>query len=49
MGQVANENEIQQGPQVRDNHQRFSCEPKSGLTTLTEPPTGPGFGVRSDL
>ena len=30
------------------NH-RFSCEPKGGLTSLTEPPKGPGFGVREDL
>jgi NADH dehydrogenase (ubiquinone) flavoprotein 2 len=28
---------------------RFSCEPAGGLTSLTEPPYGPGFGVRSDL
>ncbi|KAJ7337187.1 ndufv2NADH dehydrogenase flavoprotein subunit 2 [Desmophyllum pertusum] len=28
---------------------RFSCEPAGGLTTLIEPPKGPGFGVRSDL
>ncbi|KAE8290680.1 NADH dehydrogenase [ubiquinone] flavoprotein 2, mitochondrial [Larimichthys crocea] len=28
---------------------RFSCEPAGGLTSLTEPPTGPGFGVRADL
>uniref|UniRef100_A0AAY4BX37 NADH dehydrogenase [ubiquinone] flavoprotein 2, mitochondrial n=1 Tax=Denticeps clupeoides TaxID=299321 RepID=A0AAY4BX37_9TELE len=28
---------------------RFSCEPKGELTSLTEPPPGPGFGVRPDL
>ena len=28
---------------------RKSCEPFTGLTSLTETPTGPGFGVRSDL
>jgi len=28
---------------------RFSCEPKDGLTCLTEPPPGPGVGVRADL
>ena len=28
---------------------RYAAEPISGLTSLTEPPTGPGFGVRSDL
>ena len=30
------------------NH-RFASEPKGGLTSLSEPPKGPGFGVRSDL
>jgi len=29
--------------------QRFSCEPKGGLTCLNTPPRGPGFKVRSDL
>ncbi|XP_007444228.1 NADH dehydrogenase [ubiquinone] flavoprotein 2, mitochondrial-like, partial [Python bivittatus] len=28
---------------------RFSCEPSGGLTSLTEPPKGSGFGVRADL
>uniref|UniRef100_A0A3Q3XG15 NADH dehydrogenase [ubiquinone] flavoprotein 2, mitochondrial n=1 Tax=Mola mola TaxID=94237 RepID=A0A3Q3XG15_MOLML len=28
---------------------RFSCEPAGGLTSLTEPPKGPGFAVRPDL
>ena len=28
---------------------RFASEPLSGLTSLTEPPKGPGFGVRDDL
>lgn len=28
---------------------RFAAEPRRGLTSLTEPPTGPGFGCRSDL
>ncbi|ESO82736.1 hypothetical protein LOTGIDRAFT_211364 [Lottia gigantea] len=28
---------------------RFASEPKTGLTSLTEEPKGPGFGVRSDL
>nr|CAG8641642.1 2893_t:CDS:2 [Entrophospora candida] len=33
------------GPQTG----RHTCEPKTGLTTLTSEPYGPGFGVRSDL
>jgi NADH dehydrogenase (ubiquinone) flavoprotein 2 len=28
---------------------RFAAEPVSKLTSLTEPPKGPGFGVRQDL
>eukprot|EP01137_Pigoraptor_chileana_P034353 Opistho-2@26770 len=28
---------------------RKSCEPLPGLTSLTEEPKGPGFGVRADL
>lgn len=28
---------------------RHSCEPAGGLTSLTTPVTGPGFGVRNDL
>ena len=28
---------------------RYAAEPMGGLTTLTEPPKGPGFGVRKDL
>jgi len=28
---------------------RLCAEPLGGLTSLTEPPTGPGFGIRSDL
>lgn len=33
------------GPRIN----RFAAEPISGLTTLTTPPPGPGFGVRDDL
>ncbi|XP_013419850.1 NADH dehydrogenase [ubiquinone] flavoprotein 2, mitochondrial [Lingula anatina] len=36
------------GPRSGQNH-RFACEPKGGLTSLKGTPTGPGFGVRSDL
>lgn len=34
------------GPQ---NSPRFAADPAGGLTSLTSPPPGPGFGVRSDL
>ena len=36
-------------PKAGPYNGRFAAEPKTGLTTLTSPPTGPGFGVRSDL
>ncbi|KAK7500331.1 hypothetical protein BaRGS_00008554 [Batillaria attramentaria] len=36
------------GPQGGQGN-RFASEPKTGLTSLTTPPTGPGFGVRKDL
>ncbi|RWS02095.1 NADH dehydrogenase [ubiquinone] flavoprotein 2: mitochondrial-like protein [Dinothrombium tinctorium] len=35
------------GPSKRSG--RLCCEPKNGLTSLTTPPPGPGFKVRSDL
>ena len=43
--------ELQSGkkPKAGPRSGRFASEPKSGLTSLTEPPTGPGFGVRADL
>lgn len=36
-------------PKVGPRGGRFTCEPKDGLTSLTTPPPGPGFRVRSDL
>ena len=36
-------------PGPTTHSKRFSCEPAGGLTSLTEPPTSAGFGVRSDL
>ncbi|EMP33421.1 NADH dehydrogenase [ubiquinone] flavoprotein 2 [Chelonia mydas] len=36
-------------PKPGPRNGRFSCEPVGGLTSLTEPPKGPGFGVRADL
>lgn len=37
--------EPQPGPQSG----RFTCENSQGMTNLTTPPPGPGFGVRDDL
>lgn len=36
-------------PKVGPRSGRFTCEPKDGLTSLTSPPPGPGFGCRADL
>ncbi|KAL3320146.1 NADH dehydrogenase [ubiquinone] flavoprotein 2, mitochondrial [Cichlidogyrus casuarinus] len=36
------------GPQSGQNN-RFACEPKGGLTSLTSDPPKPGFKVRADL
>ena len=36
-------------PKAGPYNGRFAAEPIAGLTSLTEPPTGPGFGVREDL
>ena len=36
-------------PKTGPQSGRFACEPITGLTSLTGPPTGPGFGVRDDL
>jgi len=35
------------GPSTQSG--RLACEPQGGLTSLTSPPPGPGFGCRSDL
>lgn len=36
-------------PKLGPRSGRFASEPLRGLTSLTETPKGPGFGVRSDL
>lgn len=36
-------------PKAGPYNGRFAAEPLKGLTTLTEAPKGPGFGVRQDL
>lgn len=36
-------------PKTGPRSGRHAAEPIKGLTSLTEPPYGPGFGVRSDL
>ncbi|XP_071513924.1 NADH dehydrogenase [ubiquinone] flavoprotein 2, mitochondrial isoform X2 [Panulirus ornatus] len=36
-------------PKAGPRSGRFAAEPAGGLTSLTAPPPGPGFGVRDDL
>lgn len=36
-------------PKAGPYNGRFAAEPIQGLTSLTEPPKGPGFGIRQDL
>ncbi|KAF2346005.1 Thioredoxin-like fold [Trinorchestia longiramus] len=36
-------------PKAGPRSGRFASEPKNGLTSLTTPPTGPGFGVQEGL
>ncbi|XP_046842829.1 NADH dehydrogenase [ubiquinone] flavoprotein 2, mitochondrial-like [Xenia sp. Carnegie-2017] len=44
-------NDLKSGktPKAGPRNGRFASEPRTGLTSLTEKPKGPGFGVRSDL
>uniref|UniRef100_A0A2P2HYQ2 NADH dehydrogenase flavoprotein 2 n=1 Tax=Hirondellea gigas TaxID=1518452 RepID=A0A2P2HYQ2_9CRUS len=36
-------------PKAGPRNGRFAAEPKGGLTSLSTPPTGPGFGVQEGL
>lgn len=36
-------------PKAGPRSGRLASEPARGLTSLTEPPKGPGFGIRKDL
>ncbi|KAI4809097.1 hypothetical protein KUCAC02_018010 [Chaenocephalus aceratus] len=49
MDEIIDELKAGRVPLAGPRNGRFSCEPAGGLTSLTEPPTGPGFGVRADL
>ncbi|XP_063075824.1 NADH dehydrogenase [ubiquinone] flavoprotein 2, mitochondrial [Engraulis encrasicolus] len=49
MDQILDELKAGRMPPPGPRSGRFSCEPAGGLTSLTAPPPGPGFGVRSDL
>lgn len=49
MHEILDELRAGKTPKPGSRIDRFASEPISGLTSLTEPPTGPGFGVREDL
>ncbi|XP_032777682.2 NADH dehydrogenase [ubiquinone] flavoprotein 2, mitochondrial [Daphnia magna] len=36
-------------PKAGPRNGRFACEPRDGLTSLTEPPPGPGFKIQPGL
>ena len=43
--------DLQKGkkPKAGPRSGRFASEPAGGLTSLTEPPKGPGFGIQPNL
>lgn len=49
MEEILNDLKNGKKPKAGPRNGRFCAEPVGGLTSLTEPPKGPGFGVRSDL
>lgn len=49
MAQILDDLKAGKKPETGPRSGRFTCEPAGGLTSLTDPPTGPGFGVREDL
>lgn len=49
MEDILNDIKAGKSPKPGPRSSRHAAEPISGLTTLTDTPTGPGFGVRSDL
>lgn len=46
---ILDEFKLGKRPKAGPRSGRFTAEPKAGLTSLIEPPKGPGFGIRSDL
>ena len=47
--EIIDELKAGKSPKPGPKSARFSCEPAGGLTSLTEPPKGPGFGVQAGL
>ncbi|XP_072168660.1 NADH dehydrogenase [ubiquinone] flavoprotein 2, mitochondrial-like [Diadema setosum] len=49
MSEIIDDLKAGRTPKAGPRRKRFASEPEGGLTSLTEPPKGPGFGVRDDL
>ncbi len=49
MNEILDELKAGKKPAKGPRSGRYAAEPFGGLTSLTEPPTGPGFGLRKDL
>ncbi|XP_077982736.1 NADH dehydrogenase [ubiquinone] flavoprotein 2, mitochondrial-like [Glandiceps talaboti] len=49
MEEIIDDLKADRKPKAGPRSGRFAAEPHGGLTSLSTPPTGPGFGVRSDL
>jgi len=49
MEEILNDLKAGKTPKAGPRNGRFASEPLTGLTSLIEPPKGPGFGVRDDL
>jgi len=49
MEEILNDLKAGRTPKAGPRSGRFASEPKTGLTSLTEPPKGPGFGLQEGL
>ena len=47
--EILNDLKAGKTPAMGPRSGRYASEPFGGPTSLTEPPIGPGFGVREDL
>ena len=49
MDEILEDLKLGKNPPKGPRSGRYAAEPFGGLTSLIEPPIGPGFGVRKDL
>jgi len=49
MNEILDELKAGKTPAAGPRSGRYAAEPFGGPTSLTSPPTGPGFGIRADL